>query len=106
MNKTDLIKLVAQKNDMPNKEVASVLDSVLDVISEALNNDEKVNIAGFGAFDNRKRKERQGQNPSLLKKLKEQGVSGDEAKRQAAVTIPAANIPSFKPAKQLRELVN
>ena len=46
-------------------------------------------LIGFGSFDLRKRKEREGRNPA----------TGD------VITIPEANVPVFKPGKKLKELV-
>lgn len=90
MNKTDLIEKVATKREMTKKDATLVVDAVLDSISEALKNGEKVSLIGFGNFEVRERSARKGRNPQ----------TGEE------IQIKASKVPAFKPGKQLKESVN
>ncbi|TCS95646.1 HU family DNA-binding protein [Hazenella coriacea] len=90
MNKTELVEKVAESTGKTKKEASAVVETVLQTISEALQNGEKVSLIGFGNFEVRERAARTGRNPQ----------TGEEIK------IEASKVPSFKPGKQLKELVN
>lgn len=90
MNKAELILKVAEKSGVNKKQAESVVSAMLDVIVEAIANDEKVQIVGFGTFEQRERKERNGVNPRTEEKI----------------VIPASKIPAFKPGKNFKDAVN
>lgn len=90
MNKTDLIEKVAAAKEMTKKDATLVVDTVLESISTALKNGEKVSLIGFGNFEVRERSARKGRNPQ----------TGEE------IQIKASKVPAFKPGKQLKESVN
>lgn len=90
MNKTELVEKVAESTGKTKKEAGLVVETVLQTISEALQNGEKVTLIGFGNFEVRERAARTGRNPQ----------TGEE------IQIEASKVPSFKPGKQLKELVN
>ncbi|MCS1352235.1 HU family DNA-binding protein [Mechercharimyces sp. CAU 1602] len=90
MNKSELVEKVATSTDTTKKEATLFVDAVLDAISGALRNGEKVSLIGFGNFEVRERAARQGRNPQ----------TGE------AIEIKASRIPAFKPGKQLKEAVN
>lgn len=90
MNKTDLVKAVAQKADMTQKDAEKAINAVFAAIEEALANDDKVQIIGFGTFEVKTREERKGRNPQ----------TGNE------ITIPASKNPVFKAGKGLKDTVN
>jgi DNA-binding protein HU-beta len=89
VNKSDLIGVVAEKTGMTKKDIEKVVNAVFDGIAESLTKGDKVQIIGFGTFDVRDRKEREGRNPA----------TGE------TITIPAAKVPVFKAGKALRESV-
>ncbi len=89
MNKSELVKSLAEKAEMTQKDAAKVLDAVVDTIQQALANGEKVQIIGFGSFEVRDRKERKVISPA----------TGQEIK------VPATRVPAFKPGKSLKEAV-
>jgi len=82
-----LIEQVAAKTELGNAEVAVAVDSVLALIAESLQANERVDLRGFGSFVVKERKERQGRNPR----------TGE------AITIAAKRDASFKPGKELTE---
>lgn len=89
MNKSELVKSVAEKADLSRKDATDAVDAVFSAITEALSKDEKVQLVGFGSFEVRSRAERKGRNPQ----------TGDEIK------IPATLIPAFRPGKTLRDAI-
>ena len=87
MTKQQLIEKVAAKTELKKSEVEAAVDSVLDMIAEALRSNERVDLRGFGSFVVKDRKERQGRNPH----------TGE------TITIAAKRDASFKPGKELTE---
>ena len=87
MNKTELIAAVAEEAEMTKKDAEKAVKAVIDVISDALVQGDKVQLIGFGTFEVR---ERVGHNPSTQKEIK----------------IPASKAPAFRVSKQLKEKVN
>ncbi len=90
MNKTELILSIAEKADLPRKDVEKGLNAAVEAITEALAREEKIQIIGFGTFETKTRAERVGRNP----------------RTKETVTIPASKVPSFKPGKALKDAVN
>ena len=90
MNKTDLIDAIAAEAGLSKKDSEAALKATLGAISNALKNDEKVVLVGFGTFSVKERAARQGRNPSTGKTIK----------------IPASKAPAFKAGKELKDIVN
>ncbi|MDM5155909.1 HU family DNA-binding protein [Bacillus sp. DX1.1] len=89
MNKTELIKNVAQTAEISQKEATVVVQSVLESITNTLTTGEKVQLIGFGTFEVRERAARTGRNPQ----------TGEE------MQIAASKVPAFKAGKELKEAV-
>ena len=89
MNKPELVKAIADKIGLKQKEVEAALIAFVDVTEEALKKGDKITLVGFGSFATRKRAKRNGVNPKTGKKIK----------------IPAKIVPFFKPGKKLKEAV-
>jgi len=89
MNKKELIKSVVEATGLSKKDVTAIVDSVFDTITSALSQGQDVKISGFGTFKIKERAARKARNPQ----------SGEE------IMIEARKVPTFKPAKQLKELV-
>ncbi|MGE0084457.1 MAG: HU family DNA-binding protein [Desulfococcaceae bacterium] len=89
MNKTELIDKVAEVLES-KKQAQAAVDSILENISTALKNGEKVTLVGFGTFEVAERKARKGRNP----------------KTGEPIDIKAAKVPRFSPGKALKEAVN
>jgi DNA-binding protein HU-beta len=68
MNKGDLVDKVAAKATVTKKQADAVLTAVLEVVMEAVANDDKVTLVGFGSFEARERKAREGRNPKTGEK--------------------------------------
>lgn len=91
MNKTELIASVAQKSDLTKKDAEKAVKAVFEAVSETLKKGDKVQIIGFGTFEVRARKAREGRNPR---------------RNNEVIKIPASKTPAFKAGKQLKDLVN
>lgn len=87
MTKQQLIEKVAAKTELGKAAVEVAVDSVLELIGEALRSNERVDLRGFGSFVVKERKERQGRNPR----------TGE------TITIAARRNAIFKPGKELTE---
>ena len=87
MTKQQLIEKVAAKTELKKSEVEVAVDSVLAMIAEALQANERVDLRGFGSFVVKERKERQGRNPR----------TGE------TITIAAKRDAGFKAGKELIE---
>lgn len=90
MNKTDLIDAIAAKAEISKKDAEVALKATIESIEEALKNDEKVVLVGFGTFSVKERAARTGRNPSTGKTIK----------------IAASKAPAFKAGKELKDIVN
>jgi len=94
MNKAELVDKVAEKassseKSMTKKDVDSVITATIDAIMEAIASGEKVTLVGFGSFERRERKEREGRNP----------------KTGETMVIPATKVPAFSAGKLFKEKV-
>ncbi|MGZ9868132.1 HU family DNA-binding protein [Priestia endophytica] len=89
MNKTELIKAVAEKAELTQKDSAKVVDALLEVVKETLAEGEKIQLVGFGTFEVRERAARKGHNPQ----------TGEP------IDIPASKAPAFKAGKALKDVV-
>ena len=90
MNKAELVDAVADKANVTKKQAEIVISAAVDVIMDAVAGGDKVTLVGFGAFERRERKERDGRNPK----------TGDPMK------IPATNVPAFSAGKLFKEKVS
>lgn len=69
MNKSELIRVVANKAGITLKDADVAFDSVIEAITEALQNGEKVQISGFGTFEVKSKDAREGFNPKTGEKI-------------------------------------
>lgn len=68
MNKTDLVNAIAAQG-LSKADSKKALDAVLDAISSALKEGDKVAILGFGTFSINERPAREGINPATKEKI-------------------------------------
>ena len=68
MNKTDLVNEIAAKAGLNKVDAKKALDACLESIEQALANDDKVQLIGFGTFSVAERGERSGFNPPQKRK--------------------------------------
>ena len=91
MNKAELVSAVAEKTGSSKKDSEAIINALLTTIQEAMLNGDKVQLIGFGTFETRERKARQGRNPR---------------KPDEVIDIPASKAPVFKAGKALKDAVN
>ena len=91
MNKAELVAAIAEKTEFTKKDAETALNAVIASIEEALVKGDKVQLIGFGTFETRERKARQGRNPR---------------KPEEIIHIEAAKAPVFKAGKALKDAVN
>jgi len=85
MNKAQLIDAIAEKSGITKADAKKALDAFMDVTTDALKNDDRVALIGFGSFSVSNRSARIGRNPQ----------SG------APINIPAKKVVKFKPGAEL-----
>lgn len=85
MNKTDLVNEIAAKAGLTKSSAKAALDACLESIEQALANDDKVQLLGFGTFQVVEKDARMGINPRTKEKIQ----------------IPARKVVKFKPAAEL-----
>ena len=89
MNKGELVDVVAEKASVTKKQADAVLSAALEAIMEAVSDGDKVTLVGFGSFESRGRKAREGRNPK----------TGDK------MEIPATRVPAFSAGKLFKDRV-
>ena len=72
------------------RDAEVAVDAVLDAITEALANGNRVEIRGFGAFSAKERRSRVGRNPRTGQR----------------VPVAAKRVPMFKASKEIHEALN
>ena len=90
MTKTDLVNVVSAETEIPKKTVDAVVNSVLEAINNALKENDKVQLIGFGTFEVKAVAEREGRNP----------------KTGEVIKIPASKKVSFTASKVLKDQLN
>lgn len=91
MTKSELIeKIVSRQDQLQAKDVEMAVKMILEEMTKALVNNNRIEIRGFGSFCLHFRAPRLGRNPK----------TGD------TVELSGKHVPHFKPGKELRERVN
>ncbi|MEM8641507.1 MAG: HU family DNA-binding protein [Cyanobacteria bacterium P01_G01_bin.54] len=89
MNKGELVDKVANATGITKKDVDKVITSTVEAIMDAVADKDKVTLVGFGSFEPRERKAREGRNP----------------KTGEPMTIAATVVPAFSAGKLFKEKV-
>ena len=93
MNKSDLVDALADATGMTKADAARAVDAMFSpdggVIAKALKGGKRVQITGFGTFESKHRKARQGRNPR----------TGE------TIQIKATNTPAFRAGKGLKDAI-
>ena len=90
MNKAELVSAMAEQTGLSKKDSEKALNSFINIVTEELENKEKVQLVGFGTFETRERAARTGRNPQTKEEI----------------TIAASIVPAFKAGKALKDKVN
>ena len=77
MNKTELIAAVAEKSGISKKDAEKAVSSTIETIINTVAEGEKIQIAGFGTFEQRQRNARTGCDPRTGNSIEgRQGLQG------------------------------
>lgn len=90
MNKTDLVKKMAEGAGISQAEAKKALDVALVAIKDALVAGDKVALIGFGTFSVNERPAREGINPATKEKI----------------TIAAKKVAKFKAGAEIADALN
>ena len=83
MTKADIVNEIAKSTGVEKVQVQAIVEAFMDSVKGAMVKGENVYLRGFGSFIIKKRAEKVARNIS----------------KNTTITIPAHNIPAFKPAK-------
>lgn len=89
MTKADIVSEIAKSTGVDKTTVATVIESFMDNVKDSMTSGENVYLRGFGTFLIKQRAEKVARNIS----------------KNTTITIPAHNIPAFKPAKEFQKAV-
>lgn len=90
MNKATLVELIAKDTGITKRAAASAVDSMLDGMTSALKQNQRVTLGGFGTWGVSNRKARTGRNPR----------TGEE------IQIRAKKSVRFRAGKHLEQTLN
>ena len=90
MTKSDLITLVATKNNLTEVNATRIVNLIFDGFKDALAKGDRIEIRGFGSFVMREYKNYRGRNPKTGK----------------VVEVKPKRLPYFKVGKELKEGIN
>ena len=83
MTKAEIVAEIANKTGIEKAQVQKTVESFMETIKFSMSKGENIYLRGFGSFIIKRRAEKTGRNIS----------------KNTTITIPAHNIPAFKPAK-------
>ena len=90
MTKRELVIRVSNKLGLTQSEVAKVIETTFETISEALAQGQRWELRDFGVFEVKTRASRIGRNPR----------TGDQ------VPVPERRVVTFRPGKKMKEFVS
>lgn len=90
MNKSDLIQILSQKENLTERMAIDIIDLIFDGFADELKKGGRIEIRGFGNFVVREYKTYSGRNPKTGEKIE----------------VAPKRLPFFKVGKELKESVN
>ncbi len=90
MNKTELVKAMAEEADLTSKDAAKLLDAFIKVTTDVLGKKDELALIGFGTFSVAKRSARTARN----------------FRTHELIDVPESFAVKFKAGKNLKERVN
>lgn len=90
MKKTELIAAIAEQSGLTKKDAEKALNATIDTIIKVVAEGDKIQLTGFGTFEQRQRNARTGVDPR----------TGN------SIEIPASKVPAFKAGKGFKDIVN
>ncbi len=90
MNKSELVETLSIKNNLTYKKSEQIINLIFDTMSQALIDNDRIEIRGFGSFMVKDYKAYMGRNP----------------KTGEIIQVSEKKLPFFKVGKELRERVD
>ena len=90
MNRSDLIDVLIKETDLNSSDAKKVINIFFDSIKDALAQDQRVEVRGFGSFTVKRYKGYTGRNPKTGEKT----------------DVPGKKLPFFKAGKELKDKVD
>ncbi len=87
MKKSDVIAELSRELNLSQKKATEVVDFIFEKMKEAIENNNRIEIRGFGTFYVKSYKPRKGRNP----------------KTGEIVSVPPKRLPFFKMGKELKK---
>ncbi len=87
--KSDIIDMISEKTGVIRKDVSLCMEELIKVVSEVLEERDRIEIRGLGVFKTKKRNARKAKHPR----------TGE------TIDVPERYVPAFKPSKLLKERV-
>lgn len=86
MTKADIVNEISKGTGVEKAQVQQIVEAFMESIKDSLTSNKNVYLRGFGSFIVKRRAEKVARNIS----------------KNTTITIPAHNIPAFKPAQEFR----
>ena len=83
MTKADIVNEIAKSTGVEKAQVQQIVEAFMESIKDSLTSKKNVYLRGFGSFIVKERAQKVARNIS----------------KNTTITIPAHNIPAFKPSK-------
>jgi integration host factor subunit beta len=90
MNRSELIDVLKEEASINRKDAETIVQVFFDAISDALNDDGRIEIRGFGSFSVKEYRPYVGRNPK----------SGEK------IEVSPKRLPFFRVGKELKSLVD
>lgn len=90
MNRSDLIEKKAEEWDVNQSDAKVIVDQFFDAVGTLLEDDDRIELRGFGVFEVQEREPTKGRIPGTGKE----------------VDVPARKVPTFTAGKYLKEAIN
>lgn len=87
MTKIELVREIAAKTGLENKDVLVIVENLMETIKNSMANGEEVFLRGFGSFIIKRRAEKTARDIS----------------KNTTIVVPAHDVPMFRPAKEFLE---
>ena len=89
MTKKEIVKTISEAIEMTQLKTKEIVQKTFDAIVETLVEERRIELRNFGVFEVKRRAPRKARNPR----------TGDK------VYVPSKNVVTFKPGKEMEELV-
>lgn len=89
MTKKEIVKKISEEMGLTQLKTKDIVQRTLDEITRTLVEEGRIELRNFGVFEVKRRAPRKARNP----------------RTSAKVDVPAKNVVTFKPGKEMEELV-